>query len=148
MKDNHKTNLEILLSQWGKWQARMNDVGLGHKSASAFVTMRVDNSGRWEDPNVFMVDDDMRRVHTEIMRLHPDMVAVIRTHYVDAGPVKTKIDAMRIARTVYYRHYEFAHKQLATALGGRYLRGYEANYFVPTHSASVETKIGLEVQAV
>lgn len=119
-----RTNLEILLSEWGALRARENRPGLGYPSESTFSQMRVDGQRR-SDPEVFLADDDIRRLDVAIGELHPDMRAVITAHYIWAGPVKAKTERLNLSRTVYYRYYEFAHKQLAHALGGKYMRGYE-----------------------
>ena len=135
-----KTNIEILLGEWGGWRRGENRSHLGYPEQSAFARMRVDGQ-RHVDPNVFLIDDDLRRVDEAIQKLHPDMRSVIVAHYVWIGPVKSKTERMRISRTVYYRHYEFAHKSLAAAMGGSYLVGYEQNYFVPTPCDHVGTQV-------
>ncbi len=133
-----RSNLEILLSEWGAWKRGENRSALGYPDMAAFARMRVDGQRR-ADPDAFLVDDDVRRLDAAIERLHPDMKLVVVAHYVWLGPVKQKIERLRIPRTIYYRHYEFAHKTLAAVLGGRYLSGYEPNYFVPTHCQTVGT---------
>lgn len=47
--------------------------------------MRVDGM-RHSDPDVLLVDDDMRRLDVEVNELHPDFRAVITAHYVRPGP--------------------------------------------------------------
>lgn len=119
-----RTNLEILLSEWGHWQVAQAAIGLGFPKESPFAQMRVDGQRR-SDPEVFLADDDIRRLDVAIGELHPDMRAVITAHYIWTGPVKAKTERLNLSRTVYYRYYEFAHKQLAHAVGGKYMRGYE-----------------------
>lgn len=135
-----KSNIEILLGEWGAWKRGENRSSLNYPGQSAFTRMRVDGH-RSVDPDVLLIDDDLRRVDLAIQTLHPDMRAVVVAHYIWIGPVKAKTDRMRIARTVYYRHHEFAHKSLAAAMGGKYLAGYEQNYFVPTHCDCVGTQV-------
>lgn len=119
-----RTNLEILLSEWGHWQVAQAAIGLGFPRESPFSQMRVDGQRR-SDPEVFLADDDMRRADVAIGELHPDMRAVITAHYIWPGPAKTKAWRLGIQPRVYYFHVEFAHKELANKLGGIYLRGYE-----------------------
>jgi len=119
-----RTNLEILLSEWGELKARENRPGLGYPAESTFAQMRVDGQRR-ADPDVFLADDDIRRLDVAIGELHPDMRVVVTAHYIWAGPVKTKAWRLGIQPRVYYFHVEFAHKELANKLGGIYLRGYE-----------------------
>lgn len=120
-----KTNLEILLSEWGEWQAGMNRSGLGLPSQSAFARMRVDHDRAATSPDVKLVDDDMRRVDAAINDLHADMRVVMVAHYVWGGPVKTKADRLKLQPRVYYFALEHGHKQLSHVLGGIYATGYE-----------------------
>lgn len=120
-----RTNLEILLSEWGELKARENRPGLGYPAESTFAQMRVDGQRR-ADPDVFLADDDIRRLDVAIGELHPDMRAVITAHYVWAGLDKQKIERLQISRTGYYDHLKYAHRQLAFAMGGRYMCGYES----------------------
>lgn len=136
-----KSNIEILLSEWGAWKRGENRRALGFPSQAAFHNVVVDGSSKVPEPDVLLVDDDLNRLDEAINKLHPDMRVVIIAHYVWIDPVKVKIDKLKISRTVYYRHYEFSHKQLAQALGGIYMVGYEPNYFVPTRCDNVGTQV-------
>lgn len=120
-----KTNLEILLGEWGRWQAGMNRTGLGYPSTSAFTQERVQSSANRDNLYVLMADDDMRRVDCAIAKLYPDMRSVIIAHYVGTGPVKVKAHRLGISIRVYYSTLEFAEKQLAHAMSGHYATGYE-----------------------
>lgn len=135
-----RTKLENLLGDWGRWKRSENVRGLGLPKQSVYMSERVDGS-RAPEPNVFLVDDDMRRADQAINSLHPDMRVVMVAHYIWFGVVKAKAERLGISRTVFYRHVEFAHKQLAAQLGGAYKEGYEQNYFVPTHCDSVGTQV-------
>ena len=135
-----KSNIEVLLGEWGAWKRGENRRALGYPSHTSIHNLAVDGQ-RGVEPDVLLVDDDLRRLDVAINKLHPDMRVVITAHYIWAEPVKVKIDKLSISRSVYYRHYEFAHKQLAQSLGGRYMAGYEPNYFVPTRCESVGTQV-------
>lgn len=119
-----KTNLEILLSEWGRWQAGMNRTGLGYPSETSFSKMRVD-CDRHASVGALLVDDDLRRIDMSISRLHPDVRVVVVAHYVWAGVVKVKAHRLRLAPRQYYLELEHAHKQLSHDLGGRYSDGFE-----------------------
>ena len=119
-----RTNLEILLSEWGELKARENRPGLGYPAESTFAQMRVDGQRR-ADPEVFLADDDIRRLDVAIGELHPDMRAVITAHYIWPGPVKVKADRLGVSPRTYYSNLEFAEKTLAYRMGGRYEVGYE-----------------------
>ncbi|NYT25379.1 hypothetical protein H0A73_17400 [Alcaligenaceae bacterium] len=106
-----KQNIEILLGEWGAWKRGENRSALGYPDRSAFTVMRVDGM-RHTDPDVLLVDDDMRRLDAEIIELHPDFRAVITAHYVRPGPVKTKIDDLGISRSLYFFRLDFATKQV------------------------------------
>ncbi|HBQ90949.1 MAG TPA: hypothetical protein DD803_16050 [Alcaligenes faecalis] len=135
-----KTRLEILLGEWGCWKQKENVRALGLPPSSVYARERVDGA-QMVEPSVLLVDDDLMRVDRAVDALHPDMKVVVIAHYIWQGLVKVKADRLGISRTVYYRHIEFAHKQLASTLGGAYSRGYEQNYFVPTHCLSVGTQV-------
>lgn len=119
-----KTNLEILLGEWGRWQAGMNSSGLGLPSETSFSKMRVD-CDRHRGVNVLLVDDDMRELDAAIQRLHPDVRVVITAHYVWPGAVKTKLDRLFLSRAMYYFKLDFAHQQLSHNMGGAFTCGYE-----------------------
>lgn len=111
-----KSNIEILLGEWGAWRRRENRNPLSYPSQSAFVSMRVDGGSR-SDPNVLMVDDELRRVDREVCQIHPDYRAVVVAHYVRPGPVKAKLDSLGISRSLYFFRLEFATKQLSYQMG-------------------------------
>jgi DNA-directed RNA polymerase specialized sigma24 family protein len=121
-----RTNLEILLSEWGRAQDIRRDKALGYPTAAAFSKERVDHDGwGYSGPEVCAADGDMLRIDDAINHLHPDMRVVITAHYVWAGPVKRKADLLKMARTAYYETLEYAHKQLSHSMGGTYATGYE-----------------------
>lgn len=135
-----KTRLEILLGEWGCWKQQENVRALGLPPNSVYTRERVDGVQALE-PSVLLVDDDLMRVDRAIDSLHPDMRAVVVAHYIGQGMVREKALRLGISRTVYYRHIEFAHKQVSSILGGAYSQGYEQNYFVPTYCKSVGTQV-------
>jgi hypothetical protein len=123
-----RTNLEILLSDWGRRQDIRRDKALGYPTSSAFTKERVDhNDYGWgyTGPEACAADGDMARIDDAINHLHPDMRVVITAHYVWAGPVKTKADRLHVEKRVYYFTLEHAHKQLSQHMGGVYTTGYE-----------------------
>lgn len=119
-----KTNLEVLLGEWGRWQAGMNRSGLGYPSETSFSKMRVD-CGRHSGVNVLLVDDDIRELDAAIQRLHPDVRVVITAHYVWPGVLKVKLGRLSVSRTAFYESLDFAHKQLSHDMGGAWMCGYE-----------------------
>jgi len=131
-----KSNIEILLGEWGAWKRGENRSALGYPSASAFQNMRVDGQ-RSPDPDALLVDDDLRKVDRQISSLFPEARSVIVAHYVWIGPVKIKLDRVQMARTRYYDLLDMAHKQLSHWMG----EGYSVpdNYFVRTPCATVRT---------
>lgn len=106
-----KSNIEILLGEWGAWKRGENRSVLGYPDQSAFQQMRVDGS-RGADPDVLLVDDDLRRLDAEIHQLHPDFRAVLIMHYVRPGPVKVKLDTLGVSRALYFFRLDFATKQV------------------------------------
>ncbi|MDF8361926.1 hypothetical protein [Achromobacter anxifer] len=123
-----RTNLEILLSDWGRRQDIRKDRALGYPTSAAFSKERVDQGGYgwgYTGPEACAADGDMLRIDDAINNLHPDMRVVITAHYVWAGPVKRKVDMLRTTRTAYYETLEYAHKQLSHTMGGSFATGYE-----------------------
>lgn len=116
MNQNRKTNIEILLGEWGRWKRGENRNPLGYPAHSAFMTMRVDG-GDTCSPDVLLADDDVRRLDLEVKDIHPEYRAVLIAHYVRIGPVKTKLDRLGISRSLYFFRLEFATKQLAFKMG-------------------------------
>lgn len=114
-----KTNLEILLGEWGRIQAGKNKSGLGLPSCVAFLNERVQQSNR-ENIYVLMADDDVRRLDGEIQRMHPDMRVILVAQYVWPGIVKCKLHRLKMTKTSYYESLDFAHKHLSHAMGGKY----------------------------
>lgn len=106
-----KSQIEILLGEWGRWKRGENRTGLGYPSRSAFQQMRVDGD-RGVEVSVALVDDDVRLIDELIELLHPQAKAVLTAHYVRIGLVKTKRDALKMTRTAYYDCLEFAHQFL------------------------------------
>lgn len=107
-----KSNIEILLGEWGAWKRGENRRALGFPSQAAFHNVVVDGQGRVPEPDVLLVDDDLRRLDVEINELHPDFRAVITAHYVKPGPAKTKMDDLGISRSLYFFRLDFATKQV------------------------------------
>lgn len=114
-----KQNIEILLSDWGAWKRGENKSALEYPSRSAFSIMRVDGM-RHSDPDVLLVDDDMRRLDRLVDTLFPDAKRAVTAHYVWPGPVKAKLDRVRMSRTRYYDMLDCAHQQLSHWMGGNY----------------------------
>ena len=120
-----KSNIEVLLGEWGAWKRGENRAALGYPDQSAFVRMRVDGARR-ADPYALLVDDDLRRLDEELIPgLHPDYKTILACHYIKNGPVKTKAYELKISVRLYYTTLEHAHKALAHQMGGRYAQGFE-----------------------
>lgn len=132
-----KSNIEILLGEWGAWKRGENRNVLGYPDRSAFTRMQVDGQRR-SDPDVLLVDDDLRRLDTHIGHLFPEARRMITAHYVWVGPVKAKLDRLATSRTAYYTHLEYAHKQISHWMGEGYT--LPANYFVRTPCETVRTE--------
>lgn len=132
-----KSNIEILLGEWGAWKRGENRNPLGYPNQSAFQCMRVDGQ-RHTDPDVMLVDDDMSRVDRHVNQLFTEAKRVVVAHYVWPGPVKTKLDRLRMSRTGYYANLDYAHKQLSHWMGPGY--SVEPDYFVRTPCETVRTK--------
>ena len=111
-----KSNIEILLGEWGAWKRGENKSSLGYPGSSAFQSMRVDGR-RAPDPDALLVDDDLRKLDREVNAIHPEYRSVLIAHYVRPGPVKTKLDVLRVSRSLYFFRLEFATKQLAFQMG-------------------------------
>lgn len=121
-----RTNLEILLSEWGHRQDIRRDRALGYPTAAAFSKERVDHDGwGYSGPEACAADGDMLRIDDAINHLHPDMRVVITAHYVWNGPVKTKAAKLHMSNRDYYYALEAAHKHLSHSMGGKYETGYE-----------------------
>lgn len=121
-----RTNLEILLSDWGRRQDIRRDKALGYPTSSAFTKERVNYDGYgYSGPEACTADGDMARIDDAINHLHPDMRVVITAQYTWSGPVKKKADRLRISNRDYYYHLDAAHKHLATVMGGSFATGYE-----------------------
>lgn len=131
-----KSNIEILLGEWGAWKRGENRSALGYPRQSAFQNMRVDGQRR-SDPYALLVDDDLQRVDRNINALFPEARRVITAHYVWPGPVKVKLDRLAISRTGYYDMLDCGHKQLSHWMGEGYI--VSDNYFVRTPCESVQT---------
>lgn len=114
-----KSNIEILLGEWGTWKRGENKSALGYPDQAAFQRMRVDGQRR-ADPDVLLVDDDLRKLDNQISALFPEARRVITAHYVWPGPVKAKIDRLEISRTCYYDTLDSSHKQLSHWMGEGY----------------------------
>lgn len=110
-----KSQIEILLGEWGRWKRGENRTGLGYPSRSAFQQERVDGSG-YLQAECFMVGDDVQRLDELIDFLHPEARAVVTAHYIRPGSVKTKLDFLRLSRTFYYSILDFSHGFLAHRL--------------------------------
>lgn len=121
-----RTNLELLLSDWGRRQDIERDRALGYPSQAAFAKERVDHDAYgYSGPEALLPDADILRLDKAINSLHPDGRVIIVYHYVVSGPVKAKHDKLGLSRAAYYFRLEAAHLQLSHSLGGRYATGYE-----------------------
>lgn len=132
-----RSNIEILLGEWGVWKRGENRNVLGYPAKSAYLTMRVDGQSR-EDPHALLVDDDLKRLDELVVRLFPEARTALHAHYMWPGAVKTKLDRLKMSRTVYYNHLDYAHKQLSHWMGEGY--ALPTNNIVRTPCASVQTK--------
>lgn len=129
MTARHKSNIEILLSEWGAWKRGENRSALGYPSQSAFSAMRVDGQ-RGAEPDVLLVDDDLRQLDRSVDALFPEAKRIVTAHYVWTGPVKVKLGKVGMSRTGYYDMLDGAHKQLSHWMG----EGYN---FIPTKPQTI-----------
>lgn len=114
-----KSNLEILLGEWGKWKRGENRSTLGYPNASAFVSMRVDGQRR-TDPYALLVDDDLRRLDAVVTNAAQDNCVILTLHYVREGVAKVKQSALRISAREYYRRLLEAQRYVGHTMGGKY----------------------------
>lgn len=128
-----KSNIEILLGEWGAWKRGENRSSLGYPDQAAFQRMRVDGQRR-SDPHALLVDDDLMRADQFIGCMHGDYKAVLTVHYVASGPVKTKAHRLKTSTRIYYTILEHAHRSLAHSMGGKY-----NNDFTPKLCAHVDS---------
>jgi len=115
-----KSNIEILLGEWGAWKRGENRNPLGYPRHSAFMTPRVDG-GDTCSPDVLLADDDVRRLDDWVPVLFPEARLVVTAHYVWPGPVKVKLDRIALSRTRYYDLLDGAHSQLSHWMGEGYV---------------------------
>ena len=120
-----KSNIEILLGEWGAWKRGENRSALGYPAQSAFIATRVDGQ-RTPDPDALLVDDDLRKVDSHINHPFPEARMIVVAHYVWIGPVKVKLDRVRVTRTRYYDLLDMAHKQLGHWMGDGFIPDVEA----------------------
>lgn len=114
-----KSNLEILLGEWGIWKAREEAQSLGYPSHAAFTEERVDSQRR-VDITDFIVDEPLRKVDAIIQASHPDILKVITAHYKWTGSSKAKIERLHVSKTWFYNQLETAHHMIGYALGGKF----------------------------
>ena len=111
-----KSQIEILLGEWGRWKRGENRSVLGYPKKAAFMVMRVDG-GTHMDPSEFVSDKEVERLDEEVNTIHPEYRAILSIHYVRPGTVKEKLERLSISRALYYFRLEFATKQLAFQMG-------------------------------
>lgn len=114
-----KSNIEILLGEWGAWKRGESRSSLGYPDQAAFQRMRVDGNRR-SDPYALMVDDDLRKVDGLIDGLAQDYRSILVAHYIAIGQVKVKADRLKTSTRVYYTILEHAHRSLSHSMGGKY----------------------------
>lgn len=133
-----KSNIEVLLGEWGAWKRGENRRALGYPSQSAFHNVVVDGQGKVAEPDVLLVDDDLNRLDRHMDALFPEARRIVTAHYVWVGPVKAKLDRLNISRTGYYDMLDCGQKQLSHWMGS----GYDVpnDYFVRTSCATVRTE--------
>ena len=111
-----KSQIEILLGEWGRWKRGENRSVLGYPNKAAFMVMRVDG-GTHMDPSEFVSDKEVERLDAEVNAIHPEYRAILSMHYVRPGAIKEKLERLSISRALYYFRLEFATKQLAFQMG-------------------------------
>ena len=65
----------------------------------------------------------MRKLDRVIDGLFSDAKLIVTAHYVWTGPVKAKLDRVRMSRTRYYDMLDCANQQLSHWMGGNYASG-------------------------
>jgi len=118
-----RTNVEILLGDWGRWKAIQDDAGLGYPSEAAFSKMRVD-CNVYAGANIPMADPDVFQVNVVIGTLAPFYQKVIRVQYTVPGSWKKKPEVAGMLKTAYFEALKAAHIQVAHHMGGKYARDY------------------------
>src|SRR5690625_7790520 len=113
-----KSNIELLLSEWGAWKRGENRNMLGYPSQSPYMRFRVDGQRSASDPDVLLIDDDLRQVDRCIEKLYPGVKTVVVAHYVWFGTSKSKLKHMRLTRIAYYTYHESVHNHLHHCMGG------------------------------
>jgi hypothetical protein len=121
-----RTKLDELMGEWGAWKRRENANRLGYPTEAAFAKDKVDHGG-WGsvDPDVPMVDDDLRRADAAVNSLHANGRLMMIAHYIWPGPAKTKAHKLGMSIAQYYFRLGPFQEQVAHVLGGAYLNGYE-----------------------
>jgi len=114
-----KSNIEILLGEWGAWKRGENKLGLGYPDRSAFLRLQVDGLRRLE-PYALHVDDELKTLDEHISLLFPEARLVIVAHYIWPGSVKHKLKRIRMSRSRYYDTLGVAHKQISHLMGEGY----------------------------
>ena len=121
-----------LLSDWGRWVCRQNDMGLGFPKEAPFNKERVSGS-RSTETYIEHTDPDILLVHEVISKMLPlPHRQLVRIHYVEAGSVKAKSNALKIDRRDYYRTLEHCQISIGGLLG--YLK--DAAQHAPTTRAT------------
>jgi hypothetical protein len=111
-----------LLSEWGRWVCRQNDMGLGFPKEVAFSKERVSGRNRDSDTYIEHTDPDILLVHQVVTKMLPlQHRQLVRIHYVEAGSVKAKSNALKIDRRAYYKTLEHCQLCIGSLLG--YLKG-------------------------
>lgn len=111
-----KSQIEILLGEWGRWKRGENRSVLGYPRKAAFMVMRVDG-GNCTAPLGFVSDKEVERLDAEVSAIHPEYRVTLAAHYIWPGTIKEKLGRLSISRALYYFRLEFATKQLSFQMG-------------------------------
>jgi hypothetical protein len=105
-----------LLSEWGRYVCRQNDMGLGFPREAPFSKERVSGSRSTEtyiehtDPEILLVD---KIVHKMLPATHK---VVILVHYIGRGPLKVRISQMGMSERRYFEYLRHAQEVIASLL--------------------------------
>lgn len=102
-----------LLARWAHWAIAGNRAGLGY--AMVAYAERVGSSFS-VDNSPPPVDLAILRVDEAIKKLPPVYLRVVRSFYIEQGPVKKKAAELQMSREAFYEYLKHAKEMLAHSM--------------------------------
>lgn len=104
------------LKNWVLWTRSGNTLSIGYPRFSPSCREHQSRTGGIYTPPPSEIDEEeAEMLDAIILNLKPDLLAVVKIHYLKTGDAKAKVAAAGVSQDTFYRRLRFARQEIYTA---------------------------------